>query len=91
MTKILEGPTFSTHKKPKKLIIMLHGYGDNAENFILNTLLNNIENYETEMNFKGSLIEYCMKKNISITVFRTIYVDDRKTYKTKISRMKLIF
>ena len=34
MTKILEGPTFSTHKKPKKLIIMLHGYGDNAENFI---------------------------------------------------------
>ena len=34
MTKILEGPTFSTHKIPKKLIIMLHGYGDNAENFI---------------------------------------------------------
>tara|TARA_Y100000996_G_scaffold261810_1_gene206014 strand:+ start:4152 stop:4649 length:498 start_codon:yes stop_codon:yes gene_type:complete len=57
---------------------------DNAENFILNTLLNNIEKYETEMNFKGSLIEYCMKKNIPITVFRTIYVDDHKTYKTKI-------
>ena len=28
---------------------------DNAENFILNTLLNNIEKYEPEMNFKGSL------------------------------------
>ena len=33
-SKILEGPTFSTQKKPKKLINMLHGYGDNAENFI---------------------------------------------------------
>ena len=57
---------------------------NNAEIFILNTLLNNIENYETEMNFKGSLIEYCMKKNISIPVFKTIYIDDHKAYKTKI-------
>jgi len=34
MTKILEGPSFSIHNNPKKLIIMLHGYGDNADNFI---------------------------------------------------------
>ena len=34
MTKILEGSSFSIHKNPKKLIIMLHGYGDNADNFI---------------------------------------------------------
>jgi len=34
MTKILEGPSFSIHKNPNKLIVMLHGYGDNADNFI---------------------------------------------------------
>ncbi len=34
MAKILEGPSFSIHNNPKKLIIMLHGYGDNADNFI---------------------------------------------------------
>ena len=31
--------TFSRHSNPSKLIVMLHGYGDNAENFI------NIANY----------------------------------------------
>ena len=30
----LEGPSFIFNKKPKKLIFLLHGYGDNAENFI---------------------------------------------------------
>ena len=34
MNKILKGPSFSKHNNPKKLIIMLHGYGDNANNFI---------------------------------------------------------
>jgi len=34
MTKILEGPSHSIHNNPKKMIIMLHGYGDNADNFI---------------------------------------------------------
>ncbi len=30
----LEGPSFLPNKKPKKLIFLFHGYGDNAENFI---------------------------------------------------------
>lgn len=34
MHQFLEGHLFSTQKKPSKLIVMLHGYGDNAENFI---------------------------------------------------------
>ena len=34
MHSMLEGPSFSRHDNPKKLIIMLHGYGDNASNFI---------------------------------------------------------
>ena len=34
MTEILNGPSFSKHEKPKKLIFMLHGYGDNAANFM---------------------------------------------------------
>jgi len=31
---LLEGPSIETNDNPKKLIFMLHGYGDNAENFI---------------------------------------------------------
>ncbi len=34
MAEILNGPSISRHDKPKKLIFMLHGYGDNAENFM---------------------------------------------------------
>ena len=34
MDNILLGPSISKHDKPKKLMIMLHGYGDNAANFI---------------------------------------------------------
>ena len=34
MDNILSGPSISKHDKPKKLMIMLHGYGDNAANFI---------------------------------------------------------
>jgi len=34
MTEFLNGPSFSEHNNPKKLIIMLHGYGDNAANFM---------------------------------------------------------
>jgi len=33
-TNILSGPSFLPHQNPKKLIFMLHGYGDSAENFI---------------------------------------------------------
>jgi len=34
MSEILNGPSFSKHDNPKKLIFMLHGYGDNAANFM---------------------------------------------------------
>ncbi len=34
MTEILHGPSFSRHDNPKKLIFMLHGYGDTAANFM---------------------------------------------------------
>ena len=34
MPDILHGPSFSQYDNPKKLIFMLHGYGDNADNFI---------------------------------------------------------
>ena len=34
MNEILNGPSFSRHNNPKKLIFMLHGYGDNATNFM---------------------------------------------------------
>ncbi len=34
MVEILKGPSITKHQNPKKLMIMLHGYGDNATNFI---------------------------------------------------------
>ena len=34
MSDLLTGPSFTLHPKPKKLIVMLHGYGDTAENFL---------------------------------------------------------
>ena len=34
MAEILNGPSISKHDKPEKLIFMLHGYGDNAANFM---------------------------------------------------------
>ena len=34
MSEILNGPSISKHNNPKKLIFMLHGYGDNAANFM---------------------------------------------------------
>ena len=34
MVEILNGPSISKHDKPKKLIFLLHGYGDNAANFM---------------------------------------------------------
>ncbi len=34
MNNLLQGPSISKHDKPLKLMVMLHGYGDNAANFI---------------------------------------------------------
>ena len=34
MDNLLRGPSFSKHDKPLKLMVMLHGYGDNAANFM---------------------------------------------------------
>tara|TARA_B100000029_G_scaffold515010_1_gene620044 strand:- start:2204 stop:2878 length:675 start_codon:yes stop_codon:yes gene_type:complete len=34
MVDLLESFNYSKHSKPKKLIVMLHGYGDNAKNFL---------------------------------------------------------
>ena len=32
--KPLNGPYFEPTENPEKLVFLLHGYGDNAENFI---------------------------------------------------------
>ena len=34
MDNLLKGPSLSKHNNPSKLMIMLHGYGDNAANFM---------------------------------------------------------
>ena len=45
----LEGPSFLPNKKPKKLIFLLHGYGDNAENFI--HLSESLNDHQFQANF----------------------------------------
>jgi len=34
MDNLLKGPSLSKHDNPSKLMVMLHGYGDNAANFM---------------------------------------------------------
>ena len=45
---ILRSQEFLPHDNPQKLIFMLHGYGDSAENFI------NIASYLNEVSFKAN-------------------------------------
>ena len=49
MSEILNGPSISKHNHPKKLIFMLHGYGDNAANFM--HLANPIDQEEWEAQY----------------------------------------
>ena len=58
---MLEGPSLLFFEKPQKLIILLHGYGDNAENFILLTKYFNDNNLKANYfapNAPSSLAEY---------------------------------
>ena len=57
---------------------------ENAEQFIKDSLLIDLKNYETEMNYKGSLIEMCLKQKVSSPIFKTIYQNKEKKFKTKI-------
>ena len=45
----LSGPSFEPNKKPKKLVILLHGYGDNAENFV--SVAKNLYDFNINVNF----------------------------------------
>ena len=45
----LNGPCFESSEKPEKLVFLLHGYGDNAENFI--PLATHLHNPELNINF----------------------------------------
>jgi len=56
----------------------------NAEKFIRSTLLDDIKSYETEMNYKGDLIEICLKKKESNPTFKTTYLNKEKKFNTKI-------
>ena len=48
MSKLV-GPSFVFNKNPKKLIFLLHGYGDNAENFA--SLVTYLNEQSLEANF----------------------------------------
>tara|TARA_B100000965_G_C19544926_1_gene737311 strand:- start:573 stop:1253 length:681 start_codon:yes stop_codon:yes gene_type:complete len=47
--EILDAPSFAPNQNPKKLIFMLHGYGDNADNFI--HIANSLYINELKINF----------------------------------------
>ena len=45
----LEGTSYIINKNPKKIIILLHGYGDNAENFI--SIAENLNHKFSKLNY----------------------------------------
>ena len=47
--KLLNGPYFESSGNPKKLVFLLHGYGDNGENFI--PLASHLHDPELNVNF----------------------------------------
>ena len=47
--KILSGHSFLPHNNPQKLIFMLHGYGDSAENFI--HIAKPLDNFDYKANY----------------------------------------
>ena len=49
LNNISTGPSFLPNKKPKKLIFMLHGYGDSGDNFI--HLAKTLDKLEWEANY----------------------------------------
>jgi phospholipase/carboxylesterase len=48
-TSILSEPSFCPTSNPKKLIFLLHGYGDNAKNFI--QLANTLHEFDWQVNY----------------------------------------
>ena len=45
----LSGPSFEPYPHPKKLVFLLHGYGDNADNFI--NITSELYTKDLEINF----------------------------------------
>ena len=64
--------------------IFLDSNINEAEDFIKSSLLGNFKDYETEMNYKGKLIESCLKKSKIVPLFITKYNPDKKQFKTQI-------
>ena len=62
MKDILKGPSISKHDNPEKLIFMLHGYGDNAANFM--HLADPIDQDEWGMHYVALNAPSIMKGNI---------------------------
>ena len=63
MSELLTGPSYSLHSKAKKLIVMLHGYGDIAENFIY--IANQLDQEEwgaqyISLNARSKVVWYCI-------------------------------
>ena len=63
--------------------ILLDSNLDNVKNFINQTLLSEISTYETEMNYKGKLIEYCEKNKLTKPIFIT--KRDRDVFLTEVN------
>ena len=62
MVDILKGPSITKHQNPKKLMIMLHGYGDNAANFM--HLAQPIDKEEWGMHYVALNAPSIMKGNL---------------------------
>lgn len=56
---------------------------ETAEKFIKESLLENLLFFETEMNYKGRLLETCIKKKISLPIFDTKFLK-KNIFETRI-------
>ena len=87
MTEILKGSSFSNHLNPSKLIFLLHGYGDNANNFInigkaIDT--NELSAYYIALNAPNHIVNYPIGFEWFNLYPNGIYISDAGTKEIKI-------
>jgi len=91
--KILNAPSFLPHKKPKKIIFMLHGYGDTANNFIhVASHLNQIEweiNY-IALNAPFPVINYSLGRQWFDLYPNGIYISEAGSKEINIIRSEIL-
>ena len=92
LKKNLTGASFLPHKEPKKLIFMLHGYGDSADNFI--HIANSLDQLECKTNYialnaPSPIFNHPQGRQWFDLYPNGIYISDAKSNEIKIIRKEI--